>query len=182
MRPVSRTKNRFSRRHPPWRCCGGERRRPHGRRRHIAARLEGIAKPGTICLSEDAYRQVKQRLDLAVSDLGPTELKNIADPVRVYSLQVGIPAQAKPAKPADHAVPKKRSSLGSLATAVCGAARRDRWRSVVVRQREPTSSRLDKDASGGSNYRGDARRSQASLHCCAAVRKPLKRRCSRLFR
>ena len=85
---------------------------------NIAARLEGIAKPGTICLSEDAYRQVKQRLDLAVSDLGPTELKNIADPVRVYSLQVGIPAQAKPAKPADHAVPKKRSSLGSLATAV----------------------------------------------------------------
>ena len=36
---------------------------------NIAARLEGIAKPGTICLSEDAYRQVKSRLDLAVSDL-----------------------------------------------------------------------------------------------------------------
>jgi adenylate cyclase len=53
---------------------------------NIAARLEGIAKPGAICLSEDAYRQVKGRLDLAVSDLGPTELKNIADPIRVYSL------------------------------------------------------------------------------------------------
>jgi adenylate cyclase len=64
---------------------------------NIAARLEGIAKPGAICLSEDAYRQVKARLDLAVNDLGPTELKNIAEPVRVYSLQVGIPAQAKPA-------------------------------------------------------------------------------------
>src|SRR5271165_2276025 len=38
---------------------------------NIAARLEGIAKPGAICLSEDAYRQVKGRLDLAVSDLGP---------------------------------------------------------------------------------------------------------------
>ena len=37
---------------------------------NIAARLEGIAKPGTICLSEDAYRQVRARLDLAVSDLG----------------------------------------------------------------------------------------------------------------
>ena len=37
---------------------------------NIAARLEGIAKPGAICLSEDAYRQVKARLDLAVSDLG----------------------------------------------------------------------------------------------------------------
>src|ERR1700730_11806738 len=43
---------------------------------NIAARLEGIATPGTICLSEDAYRQVKARLDLAVSDLGQTQLKN----------------------------------------------------------------------------------------------------------
>src|SRR5246500_2587331 len=63
---------------------------------NIAARLEGIAKPGAICLSEDAYRQVKSRLDLAVSDLGARELKNIAEPMRVYSLQVGVPAQAKP--------------------------------------------------------------------------------------
>ena len=61
---------------------------------NIAARLEGIAKPGAICLSEDAYRQVKSRLELKVSDLGPTQLKNIAEPVRVYSLQVGEPAQA----------------------------------------------------------------------------------------
>ena len=44
---------------------------------NIAARLEGVAKPGGICLSEDAYRQVKGRLDLAVIDLGPTQLKNI---------------------------------------------------------------------------------------------------------
>src|SRR5271170_3718076 len=64
---------------------------------NIAARLEGVAKPGAICLSEDAYRQVKARLDLNVSDLGPTQLKNITEPVRVYSLQVGVPAQAKPA-------------------------------------------------------------------------------------
>jgi adenylate cyclase len=64
---------------------------------NIAARLEGIAKPGAICLSEDAYRQVKQRLDLAVADLGPAQLKNIAEPIRVYSLEVGAPAQAKPA-------------------------------------------------------------------------------------
>jgi adenylate cyclase len=56
---------------------------------NIAARLEGIAKPGAICLSEDAYRQVKQRLDLKVTDLGTTQLKNIAPPVRVYSLEVG---------------------------------------------------------------------------------------------
>jgi TolB-like protein len=62
---------------------------------NIAARLEGIARPSTICLSEDAYRQVKSRLDLAVVDLGPTQLKNIAEPIRVYALEVGEPAQAK---------------------------------------------------------------------------------------
>jgi adenylate cyclase len=81
---------------------------------NIAARLEGICKPGAVCLSEDAYRQVKGRLDLAVSDLGPTQLKNIADPIRVYSLEVGKPAIAKPAtearsveKPPE---PKRRSA------------------------------------------------------------------------
>jgi adenylate cyclase len=64
---------------------------------NIAARIEGIAAPGEICLSEDAYRQVKGRLDLAVRDLGPTQLKNIAEPIRVYSLDVGMPAVARPA-------------------------------------------------------------------------------------
>jgi class 3 adenylate cyclase len=46
---------------------------------NIAARLEGVAKPGAICLSEDAHRQVKSRLDIKVSDLGSTQLKNIAE-------------------------------------------------------------------------------------------------------
>jgi class 3 adenylate cyclase/TolB-like protein len=64
---------------------------------NIAARLEGIAAPGGIALSEDAYRQVSGRLDMQVTDLGPTQLKNIERPIRAYSLQVGQPAQAKPA-------------------------------------------------------------------------------------
>src|SRR6476659_2813181 len=64
---------------------------------NIAGRLEGIANAGAICLSEDAYRQVKGRLDLAVTDLGPTQLKNIAEPIRVFSLEVGKPVQAKSA-------------------------------------------------------------------------------------
>src|SRR3974390_884427 len=62
---------------------------------NIASRLEGIAKPGAICLSEDAYRQVKSRLDLSVSDLGAHQLKNTAEPIRVYSLEVGRPAQVR---------------------------------------------------------------------------------------
>jgi adenylate cyclase len=81
---------------------------------NIAARLEGIAKPGAICLSEDAYRQVSGRLDMAVTDLGQTELKNIERPIRVYSLQVGVPAQAKPATEAKPAEPKKRWALTPL--------------------------------------------------------------------
>ena len=64
---------------------------------NIAARLESIAAPGAICLSEQAYWQVKGRLDLTATDLGLTQLKNIAEPIRVYSLEVGAPAQVKPA-------------------------------------------------------------------------------------
>lgn len=66
---------------------------------NIAARLEGVAAPGAIALSEDAYRQVRSRIDLSVSDLGATHLKNIAEPIRVYSLQVGAPAAALASAP-----------------------------------------------------------------------------------
>ena len=66
---------------------------------NIATRLEGVAKPGAICLSEDAYRQVKSRLDMNVSDLGPTALKNIAEPLRVYSVEVGKAAAGPKPKP-----------------------------------------------------------------------------------
>jgi adenylate cyclase len=69
---------------------------------NIAARLEGIAKPGGICISDDAFRQVKSRLDLKVSDLGPVPLKNIAEPMRAYSLEVGTPPEAR-SSPADQA-------------------------------------------------------------------------------
>ena len=85
---------------------------------NIAARLEGIAQPGAICLSEDAYRQVSGRLDMAVADLGPTQLKNIERPIRVYSLQVGVPAQAKPATAAKPPEPKRGSRLALLAAGI----------------------------------------------------------------
>jgi adenylate cyclase len=78
---------------------------------NIAARLEGIAKPGAICLSEDAYRQVKSRLDLRVSDLGPTALKNIAEPVRVYSLETGVPAEPGQADASKATAAKRRMRL-----------------------------------------------------------------------
>jgi adenylate cyclase len=77
---------------------------------NIAARLEGIAKPGSICLSEDAYRQVKSRLDLAVNDLGAVQLKNVAEPIRAYSMQVGVPVKAK----LTQSVPPKQRSMAVL--------------------------------------------------------------------
>ena len=82
---------------------------------NIAARLEGVAKPGTIYLSEQAYWQVKQRLDIKVSDLGLAQLKNIAEPIHVYSLEVGQPAQARPVTEAKPPQPQKRSRLALLA-------------------------------------------------------------------
>jgi len=65
---------------------------------NIAARLEGICAAGAISMSEDFYRQLKGRLEAAVTDLGPKQLKNIAEPIRVYSLDVSQPAPAKAAR------------------------------------------------------------------------------------
>ena len=55
---------------------------------NIAARLEGIAEPGGICLSEDAYRQVRDRVKEGFIDLGEQALKNIVRPVRVYAVKI----------------------------------------------------------------------------------------------
>jgi adenylate cyclase len=85
---------------------------------NIAARLEGVCEPGAICLSEDAYRQVSGRLDMAVTDLGQTELKNIERSIRVYSLQLGVPAQAKPATEAKPPEPKRRSRLALVGAGI----------------------------------------------------------------
>ena len=59
----------------------------HGDGVNIAARLEGIAEPGGICISEDAFRQVQGKVDAAFADIGEQRLKNIARPVRVYCVQ-----------------------------------------------------------------------------------------------
>ena len=59
---------------------------------NVAARLEGIAKPGGICLSEDAYRQVRGKLDIPIVDAGEQHLKNIPNPVRVYRIEASASA------------------------------------------------------------------------------------------
>jgi len=56
---------------------------------NVAARLESLAEPRGICLSGDAYRQVRGKLDVRFEDLGERRVKNIAEPLRVYRLIVG---------------------------------------------------------------------------------------------
>jgi adenylate cyclase len=72
---------------------------------NIAARLEGIAQPGGICISDDAYRQVRGKLDVNFQDAGEQELKNIARPVRVYKLSAG----GQPTEPTMLTLPDKPS-------------------------------------------------------------------------
>jgi TolB-like protein/class 3 adenylate cyclase/Flp pilus assembly protein TadD len=78
---------------------------------NIAARLEGIADPGGICLSEDAYRQVRDRVKEGLTDLGEKELKNIARPVRAYAVKIGStgPAVASHLSEADKVGPPRLS-------------------------------------------------------------------------
>src|SRR5215831_6504554 len=51
---------------------------------NVAARLEGLAQPGGICISRTVHDSIRDRLTLAYQDLGDQEVKNIARPVRVY--------------------------------------------------------------------------------------------------
>jgi adenylate cyclase len=62
---------------------------------NIAARLEGIAEPGGVCISDDAYRQVRGKIEIACDDLGPQILKNIAEPMRAWRVQLGCQSAAK---------------------------------------------------------------------------------------
>lgn len=54
---------------------------------NVAARLEGLAEPGSVCISGTVFDQVKGKLDLTFEDLGPQKVKNISEPVRVYRWQ-----------------------------------------------------------------------------------------------
>ena len=82
---------------------------------NIAARLEQIAPPGGICLSEDAYRQVRGKLDIPIVDAGGQSLKNISNPVRVYRIDPEVAAAAGPLMPP--AQPGRRWPVRTMAAA-----------------------------------------------------------------
>jgi len=87
---------------------------------NIAARLEQIAPPGGICLSEDAYRQVRGKLEIPIADAGEHKLKNISNPIRIYRIEPSVAASAEvQALPAQ---PRQRSSVWGWATAAAATA------------------------------------------------------------
>jgi len=73
---------------------------------NIAARVESLARPGALCLSDEAYRQIKGKLAIDANDMGEHQLKNIAQPVRVYSVWFDdAPPLALPDKPSIAVLP-----------------------------------------------------------------------------
>jgi TolB-like protein/class 3 adenylate cyclase/Tfp pilus assembly protein PilF len=81
---------------------------------NVAARLEGICEPGRIYLSEDAYRQVRDKVKESFVDLGEKELKNIARPVRVYA----APLNSAGAETASQHLPVERAAPARASIAV----------------------------------------------------------------
>ncbi len=65
---------------------------------NIAVRLEGIAEPGGICISDDAHRQVRGKVESTLEDMGSQSLKNIAEPMRAWRVRIG-PSSSPTTKP-----------------------------------------------------------------------------------
>src|ERR1700679_1242989 len=87
---------------------------------NIAARLEGIATPGGICISSSAYDQVRGKVDVDFADLGEQNLKNIARPVRAYAVKRNGPGLNKQNGPAPHTPSAPRLSIVVLPFANIG--------------------------------------------------------------
>ena len=108
---------------------------------NIAARLEQIAPPGGVCLSEDAYRQVRGKLEIPIADTGEQKLKNISTPVRVYCVEPSVAATFEPESPLTR--PRRHlpaaAWAGALLLAVLALAAIT-WFSLPRTSREPLQS------------------------------------------
>lgn len=83
---------------------------------NIAARLEGIAEPGGVCVSDDTHRQIRGKIDVTFDDIGSQTLKNIAEPMRAWRVRRGSEAAVaairsgpSPTRAQDLALPDKPS-------------------------------------------------------------------------
>ena len=84
---------------------------------NVAARLEGLAEPAGVLVSQAVHDQVQDRLDLAFDDLGECELKNIARPVRVYRVRSPVEAGPTPRRPSNLAPQRSRRWMPAAVTA-----------------------------------------------------------------
>ena len=112
---------------------------------NIAARVEALASPGAICLSDNAYQQIKGKLALDVSDMGEQQLKNIPQPVRLYSIRLdgtsARPALALPDRPSIAVLPFQNMSgdaeqeyfADGMVEDIITALSRIRWLFVIAR-------------------------------------------------
>src|SRR5205823_3742997 len=113
---------------------------------NVAARLEGIAEPGGICISDDAHRQLRGKLDVACEDAGERRLKNIPWPVRIYRVRVEYAPAARsalelPDKPSIAALPFQNLSgdpeqeyfADGIVEDITAALSRIRWLFVIAR-------------------------------------------------
>ena len=93
---------------------------------NIAARLEGIAEPGGVCISDDAYRQIRGKVDIAFDDLGPQTLKNIAEPIRAWRVRL---AGSRPSQRTTSTACQPRSPAPRQAVHCRAAVPEHEWRS-----------------------------------------------------
>jgi TolB-like protein/tetratricopeptide (TPR) repeat protein len=112
---------------------------------NVAARLEGLAEPGGICISEDVHRQVRGKLEIAIEDVGEHQLKNIARPVRVYRVRTERPrmhaALTLPDKPSIAVLafqnisgdPEQEYFADGIVEEIITALSRIRWLFVIAR-------------------------------------------------
>jgi len=112
---------------------------------NIAARLEGIAEPGGICISDDAFRQVRAKVEAEFADIGEQSLKNIARPIRVYRIPIAENATAPtlplPDKPSIAVLPFANLSgdpeqeyfADGMVEEIITALSRIRWLFVIAR-------------------------------------------------
>ena len=103
---------------------------------NIAARLEGLADPGGICISATVHDQVENRLALSYEDLGEQSIKNIARPVRVFRVQ--MEAETAPTETPPRLL--QRAAVAAAVMVLLGALAVLGWRMLAERPRKPVAA------------------------------------------
>ena len=85
---------------------------------NIAARLEGIAEPGGVCISDDGHRHIRGKVDIVFDDMGPQALKNIAEPMRAWRCQINANASSAPPTKASVEITQPRAITDQPSIAV----------------------------------------------------------------